>query len=584
MAVLAPPSTPSAPAPYRGLRAGGGRAQETSIQYGLALLTVFLVLAPIVPIVYQSFIDRALYDTGHQFTALNYLRLVRSDGFGQIVLNTLALAAGSTVIAVVVGVLAAILIGRTDMPGRTVMGELFIWPLYVSSLVLSFAWATVYGPSGYILQWVEQNFGFIPWNIYSLGGMAVVAGVSMAPIVFVYTLSSAKLTEASFEDAARIAGAGRFATLFHVTLPLMKPAILFSSLLTFTGALEVLSIPLVFGEPSGVRTLSTFLYKHATASGGLPDYGIVATAALILIAVVFALLVLQNKLMGSTRKYETVGGKAGRPRLFKLGSRVRWVVSAAAAFYIVVAVILPLSLLLLRACVSLLHPLVPLHEVLTLDNFRALLEFPTYARSIANSFLVAGIGAAIATALVLMIAIVVHRSEFRWRGPLLYAALIPRAVPGLIAGIGFFYAVAMFPPFAGLRSTIWILIIAFTMANIPLGYGAVGPMLVKLGPELDRAARVQGASWWTTMTHIVMPLAKPALIACYTILFIAFFKEYSTAVFLYTVGSEVIGTTLLQFWVQGQIGHVAALSVVQIATIAACLGGARFFFGVKMYG
>jgi iron(III) transport system permease protein len=576
-------SPASAPA-IGSLRRASGRAQETTIQYGLSVLTIFLVLAPIIPIVYQSFIDRALYDAGHQLTLQNYARLVQSDGFWKIVGNTVALALGSTLIAVFAGVVAAILVGRTDMPGRGLMGELFLWPLYVSSLVLSFAWATVYGPSGYVVQWVEQTFGFIPWNIFSLGGMAVVAGVSMAPIVFVYTLSSARLTEASFEDAARIAGAGRFATLFHVTLPLMKPAIFFSALLTFTGALEVLSIPLVFGEPSGVRTLSTFLYKHATSGGGLPDYGLVATAALILIAVVFGLLVLQNRWVGSTRKYETVGGKAGRPRLFRLGARVRWAVSVAAALYIVLVVLFPLGLLLLRACVSLLHPMVPLEEVLTLDNFRALLEFPTYARSIVNSFLVAGIGAAFATGLVLMIAIVVHRSEFRWRGPLLYAALVPRAVPGLIAGIGFFYAVAMFPPFAGLRSTIWILIIAFTMANIPLGYGAIGPMLVKLSPELDRAARVQGASWWTTVTRIVMPLAKPALIACYTILFIAFFKEYSTAVFLYTVGSEVIGTTLLQFWVQGQIGHVAALSVVQIATIALCLGAARFFFGVRMYG
>ena len=82
----------------------------------------------------------------------------------------------------------------------------------------------------------------------------------------------------------------------------------------------------------------------------------------------------------------------------------------------------------------------------------------------------------------------------------------------------------------------------------------------------------------------MIPLAKPAMIACYTILFIAFFKEYSAAVFLYSVGSEVIGTTLLQFWTQGQVGHVAALSVVQIATIGICLALARTFFGVRIYG
>jgi iron(III) transport system permease protein len=560
------------------------RVRENSIQYGLALLTVCLVLGPIIPILYQAFIDRPIFDTGHQITAQNFVQLSQADGFREVITNTLLLAAGSTAISVVFGVLAAILVGRTDMPGRSIVGELFLWPLYVSSLVLSFAWATVYGPSGFLVQLLEQALGFVPWNIYSLGGMAIVSGVSMAPIVFVYTLSSARLTDASFEDAARIAGAGRFSTLFNVTLPLMKPAILFSALLTFTGALEMLSIPLVFGAPSNITTLSTFLYNEATASGGLPDYGTVAAAALLLIALVLILLALQNRLVGNTRRYETVRGKAGRPRLFQLGPRVRWLVAGCAGLYVAFGVVVPLGLLVIRSCVSLLHPLVPLNEVLTLENFRALLEFPTYTRSIVNSFFVASVGAAFATALVLMIAIVVHRSAFRWRSPLLYIALVPRAVPGLVAGIGFFYAVAMFPPFAALRSTIWILIIAFTMANIPLGYGAIGPMLVKLGPELDRAARVQGADWWTTVRRIVMPLAKPAIIACYTILFIAFFKEYATAVFLFTSGSEVIGTTLMQLWMQGQVGHVAALAVVQIGTIALCLALARFIFGVKMYG
>ena len=565
------------------LKVTGGRLRELLIQYGLAALTVFLVLAPIVPIVMQSFLDAALYDANRHFTLGNYARLIGSEDFWVAVRNTLVLASSSTVLALALGVTAAILVGRTDLPGRGVIGQIFLWPLYVSSLVLSFSWATVYGPSGYVTQWLQELLGNSPWNIFSLGGMAIVAGVSMAPIVFVYTLSSARLTDASFEDAARIAGAGRMSTLLYITLPLMKPAILFSALLTFTGALEVLSIPLVFGEPAGVRTISTLLYRSGMASG-LPDYGLVATAALLLIGVVFLLLVLQTKLVGSTRKYETVGGKASRPRLFQLGAAMRWWICAGVGLYLVAAVVVPLGLLMLRACVTLLHPLAPIAEVLTLDNFRALFEFPSYVRSIVNSFLVAGIGGAIATVLVLAIAIVVHRSDFRWRGPLLYLALMPRAVPGLIAGLGFFYAVALIPFFAEVRSTIWILILAFTMANIPLGYGAIGPMLMKLSPELDRAARVQGADWWSTVVHIVAPLAKPGVVACYTILFIAFFKEYSTAVFLYSVGSEVIGTTLLQFWTQGYIGHVAALSVVQIATIGTCLALARYFFGVKMYG
>ncbi len=68
-----------------------------------------------------------------------------------------------------------------------------------------------------------------------------------------------------------------------------------------------------------------------------------------------------------------------------------------------------------------------------------------------------------------------------------------------------------------------------------------------------------------------MPLMRPALVACYTILFIPFFKEYSTAIFLFAPGSEVIGTAMLQTWVQGEVAVVAGLAAIQVAVIAVCI-------------
>jgi iron(III) transport system permease protein len=109
-------------------------------------------------------------------------------------------------------------------------------------------------------------------------------------------------------------------------------------------------------------------------------------------------------------------------------------------------------------------------------------------------------------------------------------------------------------------------------------------MLLQVSPDLDRAARVQGADWWTTSRRIVLPLMRPALVGCYTILFVSFFKEYTTAIFLFAPGSEVIGTALLQLWVQGEAGLVAALATIQVVTIAICIATVRGIFGVKLHG
>lgn len=573
-------SAPAAALPEEMPKPRAGR--DGAIQYGVALLTVALVAAPLLPVLYQSVLDRAIYDAGQQFTLANFDRLLRTDGFGRVLWNTLAFAVLTTAISQTIGTLAAVLFGRTDMPGARLFGELFLWPIYLSALVLSFGWYTVYGPSGYLTLLVQTLFGFAPWDLYSLPGMAVIAGVSQAPVAYIYCMSSATITDPSLEEAARVAGARTWPTLRAITLPLLLPAIAYSAVLNFTVALELLAIPLVFGDPAGITVLTTFLYNNGVAAAR-PDHGLVATAAVFMLAVVCFLVWLQGRLLGNTRRFVTLGGKATRPRPFRL-DRLRWPLFALSLAYIGATVVAPIGALVLRAFTSLLSPMVPLADVLTTANFATLLEYPIYTRSIWNSFVVSAAGGALATALVALIALIALRSRFRWRDPLHYVALFPRAVPGVVAGVGFFYAFALLPGLGGLRNTVWILVAAFTMRYIPVGLGALAPMLMQVSADLDAAARVQGADWWTASRRIVLPLLRPALVACFTILFISFFKEYTTAIFLFAPGSEVIGTTLLQAWTQGEVGVVAALATIQVAVVAACVALARAAFGVRLHG
>lgn len=552
------------------------------IQYGTGLLTVLLVAAPLLPVLYQSLLDRALYDAGQQLTFGNYGRLIRSEGFGLVIRNTIVFAALTTLISQTLGTLAAILFGRTDMPGARIFGELFLWPIYLSALVLSFGWYTIYGPAGYLTLLTQDLFGSAPWDVYSLPGMAMIAGVSQAPVAYIYCASSATITDPSLEEAARVAGAGTLRTIWRITLPLLLPAITYSAVLNLTVALELLAIPLVFGDPAGITVLTTFLYNNGVAAAH-PDHGLVATAAALMLAVVCVLVWLQGRLLGNTRRFITLGGKATRPRPFQL-NRLRWPLFVLSAIYILATVVAPIGALLLRSFTSMLSPMIPLSDVLTLSNFTNMLDYPVYPRSILNSFLVSTVGGILATGLVALIAIIALRSDFRWRGPLHYAALFPRAVPGVVAGIGFFYAFALLPGLGSLRNTIWILVIAFTMHYIPIGLGAVAPMLLQVSPDLDRAARVQGADWWTTSRRVVLPLMRPALVACFTLLFISFFKEYTTAIFLFAPGSEVIGTTLLQAWTQGEVGLVSALATIQVLVIGICVTFARAILGVKLHG
>jgi iron(III) transport system permease protein len=561
--------------------AGRARSFDRPAPWGLAVVLTLLVAFPLAPIVYQSFLSDRLYEPDKQLTLHNYALALSSPGLWATVLTTIVFVAAATVLSLVLGVAIAVLLARTDVPTRALLHDLVIVPFYVSPLVLAFAWAILYGPSGFATIGVRQ-LGLPTWELYSVGGMAVVAAVYYVPYAYLYAIGSLALTDPQLEDAGRIAGAGPFRTLLSITLPLLRPALLGSALLTLVSAIELLSIPLVLGLPVGIDVLATFLW--ATASRSTPnDYGIVAAVSVSMLLVITALVWLQARITGQERRFVTVGGKAIRGRVLALGG-ARWVVAFLLWLYVLVCVLLPLLGIFAQASTSFLTPLVNPLELLTIDNFKQIFDQPAYVESIRNSIIISVVGGLVATAFVAFAVLVTTRSDFPLRGVLSYVALYPRAVPGIIVGIGFLWSTLLIPGLGELRNTLAVLAVAFTVRFLPIGFGAVVPSVVRVSNELDRAARISGASWLRTMRSVMVPLLRPALASAFVLLFVSFLKEYASALFLVSRGSEVIGTTMIELWRQGNSGPVAALASVQLViTFVAIIIGQRLL-GARLRG
>ena len=161
--------------------------------------------------------------------------------------------------------------------------------------------------------------------------------------------------------------------------------------------------------------------------------------------------------------------------------------------------------------------------------------------------------------------------------------IIPRAFPGIIVGIGFLWGFLLIPGIGAWRNTIWAIMAAFIMRYLPLGFITISPSIMRVSNELDRAARVAGASWLKMVTSILGPILFPALMSGYVLLFITFLKEYSSALFLYGPGAEVIGTTLITLGRNGDTGPMAALATIQTAITFVVILLTRRFLGVKLY-
>lgn len=551
-------------------------------QWLIFLVTAMLMLAPALPIVVQTLVDRPLYEADWAFTLENITRLFGSAEIGEIAVTTAVFAVLTVIIAQVLGIFAALILGRTDLPGRQALGSVLMWPLYLSHLIFAVGWVIVYGPSGFVTQMVAQVTGGTPWQLYSVLGMAVVAGVSQAPLAYLYCLYGAvRSVDPTLESAARTVGAGPFGVLGRVTLPLMIPSIITSTALNLIIAVETLSIPLFLGTPARIDTLSTYLYTLGVASS-TPQHGLIAASSLVLVILVGSALALQRQLLRHGHRYETIKGKGVRAMTLRLAGW-RWPLFALLTAFLVLTIIVPIAGIVLRAFTTFLSPLVPPWNTLTLANFERLFGSATFVRAMGNTVIVALLAAAIGTILAAMVAIIVQRSEFRFKRTLEALAYSPRIIPGLITGIGIFYAAIVFPPLGWLRDSLWILVVAYVMATLPLGLGVIQPAVVQISGDLDKAARTVGATWLTSVWRITLPLLRPALLGSFVLLFIFHIKSYIIAIFLMAPGLEVMGVSMLTLWTNGEVGVTSAFAALQIVMIAFFLLAARLAFRVKLY-
>src|SRR4029079_5886682 len=275
--------------------------------------------------------------------------------------------AGMTLIAVPLGAVLAFVMERTDFPGKRWIEPMLLVPSFVSPMVLSFGYVVAAGPVGFYSVWATELFGGIPWGLYSLPAMAVIAGLTHVPNVYIYASSALKSLGSDVEEAARIIGASPFRVAFSVSLPLIMPSLLFSAVLVFFLGFELFGLPLVLGDPEGILVLSTYLYK-LTNKLGTPSYHLMDAVALCIGAITFPLGLLQRQLLKNARKYASIKGKAGRMRELPLGPW-KWLAMALIAAWIFTAVIVPLSGVGLRAFVTNWGEGVNLSEALTLETF-----------------------------------------------------------------------------------------------------------------------------------------------------------------------------------------------------------------------
>ncbi len=540
------------------------------------VLVLACVLAPVLPLLYASVQSKPIYDSGRSFTLSAYSQLFSDPAFRTAALNTLEFAAITTVFSVGIGAVFAVLCSRSNIIGRRVFGRLFVVPVLLPPLGVILGWNALYGPGGYAHDFINHTL-HIPFNLTTVPGMGVLGIATAVPVVFLVCQAALSGIDGSLENAARSVGTPPLRVLSRITLPMLRPALINSGLLVLTLSIESLGIPLVLGSPQGHDFIASYLY--GTWSNAItPDPPTVSAGATVMLLIACGLLLLRSRLIGDEARFVSVGGRAGGSGLVAVGRGTKLVLGVLLSLYVIATTVAPLVALALNSVVSELTPLIAPWHLLTSANWNAI-GHGQYIQSIQDSVEIALVGAVAITVLVAVATAVAHRSRFALRGSLPFMLLFPRAIPGLIIGIGFFWSFLLVnPPGHTLLNSIWGLTLALSIRSLTLAYFVLAPAFATVSRSLDDAGRSAGASWWTTMTRITLPILRPALLVAFILMFVSILNDYDPALFLATPGHTVMGVTMLDAESQGTNGPVAAMAMIQVAiTILAIIVAGRLF-------
>jgi iron(III) transport system permease protein len=537
----------------------------------IILATTLMILGPVGLVVYQSFLSGPFFQPSSVFTLQAYeFVLFEEDDFRDAFVNSAIIATGMTLIAVPLGCIMAFLLVRTDLPGRRFIEPLVLVPMFVSSVVLAFGFVVALGPVGIVSVWVKGLVGTIPWYLYSKTALILIAGLTHVPHVFLYASSALRSLGSDVEEAARTSGAGPLRVALTVSLPMIMPSILYATVLVFFLGFELFGLPLVLGDPERILVLATYLYK-LTNKLGTPSYDLMAVVVVAIIFVTLPLVYTQRKLLAAANRYVAVKGKASAQKPLAIGPW-RWPAAALIVLWLGFTVVIPVSALVLRSFLSTWGEGVAIWPNLTLNHFRELMHYPNLVRGIVNTLLIASVGGALSVGFYALVNLALHRWRSRWTSLMDYLVLVPRAMPGLIAGLAMFWVFLFTPALQPLRQTLFSLWLAYTLVWLAYGMRLVSASLLQIGPELEEAGRVVGARPAQVSRDVTLPLIKAGLIGSWVLIFVTFIREYSTGVYLLSPGTEVIGSLLVSLWGTGAVDLVTALSTVNLALILLGLG------------
>jgi iron(III) transport system permease protein len=532
------------------------------LSLALIALLVLLVIPPILMLLRGSIAKIAIDGTIVYFTLDYYRNLFTNVRLLGALQNSVTFAAISAVISLFIGGTMAWVVERTNAPFKPLSYVITIISMGTPFVLMVGGWLFTLGPVGPVNQFYKLVTGSSDnlFDVYSLAGMIIIEGFHWSPLAFLLLASTFRSSNADMEEAARMAGASVVQTIWRISLRLALPAILAVMLLSFIRSIEAFEVPALVGIPGRVTILTTEIFLSAKQ---IPqDFGNASAFSVVLLIIVSVLFTFYGRLSRHADRFHSITGKGFRPRMLDLG-RGRWIAGAFMLAMFFMLVILPIGALLWIAFSRFTRSFsVSGFQNLTLLNFERVIGDPYYLGYAVNTLIVAS-----GTATLVMIIVAAAGWIAARRGPgawlLDQLVTIPFIFPGIVLGVAVMQIYLQVPiPIYG---TLWVLLIAYIIKNLPYGMRYVFTGVLQIHKELEEAASISGAGVLAVLKRIIAPLLAPALLAGWLFIFLIVSRELSIAILLASPRSMLLSIIMYDMWTSGHMGELAALGLLWTA-------------------
>jgi len=526
---------------------------------GLVVLVAvvgYLVLAPLISLQLEAF----------RGGADGYREAFSVRGIDQIIVNTIGLAVGSVVIALVLGTLLAWAASR--LPRRLGFLRIFpILPLVLPSVAAVVGWALLLSPRpGYLNAalrrlpfWSDRTEG--PFDVYSIEWIVLITGFSLSAFVYVFVTSGLRNIGQDLQEAAAVSGSGPVKVFFNVTLPLLRPSLTYAAGVVLLLSLGQFTAPLLLGANGGVKVLTTQMFMQVSQTP--VEYGAAAALGSPLLIAGIMVVIAQKRLLGGESRFVTHTGKG-----FRTDQDSSALAVFVILFYALVSSVLPIAALTFVALSPYWTGDLSFAN-LSGDNFSTLFARPEAISAIVNSVTYSLAAVAITLPLGFVVACILIRGQhFRiMRIALDFLVSMPLGIPAVIFGAGFLITYTS-KPFV-LYGTPWVMILAYVTLMIPFATRMQLSTLLALGRGYIEAGRVSGAGLVRTYATIVLPLMRSSLSGSAALLFVLLTHEFTASLLVRSPTTRVMGTLLFDYWHNGSYPMVATVALVMTAVTAA---------------